>query len=273
MKMPRKGYKQKKSYEEIYGVAKAKEIRKKLRKAQLKRKERDGYINSPKTREKLREIALEDYKENPERIEQRKKSALEQFKNGMPKKTKKILRKLKLGKKNQKCSETKKRLYKEGILKVWNKGKKGLQVAWNKGKPNYKIRGDNNPSRRLEIRKKISCVSRGINLNEWDKFICRDPYDQGFDPAFKRLIRKRDNQICMLCGIHREKLNKALFIHHINYNKEMSIPQNCLSLCNSCHTKTNSNRKYWISFFQSLLSEKYGYEYSKNQEIILGLNK
>ncbi len=38
---------------------------------------------------------------------------------------------------------------------------------------------------------------------------------------------------------------------------------------NSCHTKTNSNRKYWISFFQSLLSKKYGYEYSKNKEIII----
>jgi len=29
------------------------------------------------------------------------------------------------------------------------------------------------------------------------------------------------------------------------------------------------NRKYWIKFFQSLLSEKYGYQYSENQEIIM----
>ena len=265
----KKGDNKGKTFEEIYGIVKAKEIRKKLRKAQLRRKERDGYINSPKTREKLKEIAIRDYKERPERREQRRKSASEQFKNGMPEETKKILRKIKLGKKNPKCSETKKRLFKEGILKVWNKGKKGLQIAWNKGKPNYKIRGDNNPAKKPEIREKIGLAVTGEKNPAWQGGISFEPYTKEFNNKFKRAIRKRDNQICMLCGIHREKLNKSLFIHHINYNKEMSIPQNCLSLCNSCHTKTNSNRKHWISFFQSLLSEKYGYEYSKNQEIII----
>ena len=72
----------------------------------------------------------------------------------------------------------------------------------------------------------------------------------------------------MICGIHREKLNKVLDIHHVNYDKLLSIPQNCISLCHPCHPKTNHNRKHWIKFFQSLLSEKYGYEY-KNNEIVL----
>ncbi len=66
-----------------------------------------------------------------------------------------------------------------------------------------------------------------------------------------------------------EKLKKPLFIHHIDYDKKLTIPQNCISLCNPCHTKTNFNRKYWIIFFHSLLLEKYNYKYSENNEIIM----
>lgn len=98
-----------------------------------------------------------------------------------------------------------------------------------------------------------------------------EPYDKKFNNLFKRGIRKRDNQICMLCGIHREKLSRALDIHHINYDKLMSMPQNCISLCNSCHVKTNFNRKHWVKFFQDLLAEKYNYQYSENREIIMGV--
>ena len=77
----------------------------------------------------------------------------------------------------------------------------------------------------------------------------------------------------MLCGIHREKLKRTLAIHHINYDKNMSISQNCISLCCSCHAKTNGNRKHWINFFQSLLSEKYCYQYGENQEVIIKLKE
>lgn len=83
---------------------------------------------------------------------------------------------------------------------------------------------------------------------------------------------ERDNQICMMCLIHREKLNEALNIHHINYNKLLSIPQNCISLCRVCHPKTNFNRKQWIEFFQSLLSNKYNYEYSNKNEITIDMS-
>ena len=289
-----KHYLYKKTYEEQFGEERAKEIKRKIsegklgdknpmykkevsnihrdnmRKAQLRRKERDGYINSPETREKLKDIALKDYRDHPERREQRRKSALEQFKNGMPKETVEKLRIIKTDKKNPKCSETKKRLYMEGKLKIWNKGKRGVMPdPWNKGKSNYEIRGDKNPAKRPEVREKIGVAVTGEKNGQWQGGISFEPYTKEFSNKFKRAIRKRDNQICILCGIHREKLNKALFIHHINYDKELSVAQNCLSLCNSCHTKTNSNRKYWIGFFQGLLSEKYEYKYSESREIIL----
>jgi len=108
----------------------------------------------------------------------------------------------------------------------------------------------------------------GENSPMWKEGYSIKDY-KNFTNLFKRKIRQRDNQICMACGIHKEKLKQALSIHHIDYNKQNSIPQNCISLCNSCHSKTNYNTKHWISFFQQILTERYDYEYSKDQEVII----
>jgi hypothetical protein len=116
--------------------------------------------------------------------------------------------------------------------------------------------------------KKISESRLKEKNPNWNNGSSFEPYDYGFNERFKREIRNRDNQICMLCGIHREKIKRAFDVHHINYNKLLSIQENCISLCNSCHTKTEFNRKNWTKFFQSLLSEKYGYNYSGDGDVI-----
>ena len=122
-----------------------------------------------------------------------------------------------------------------------------------------------------KIKNKISVHSKLENNNMWKGGKSFEPYGLSFNNIFKRRIRKRDNQICMMCGIHREKINRALNVHHINYDKLLSVLQNCISLCDSCHSKTNVNRKYWIKFFQSILSEKYNYQYSEIGEPILNI--
>ena len=86
---------------------------------------------------------------------------------------------------------------------------------------------------------------------------------------FKNKIRDRDNHCCVICNKQEEDLGRKLDIHHIDYNKLNSFPQNCVSLCRSCHAKTNTNRTAWIVFFQSLLKERYSYNYTPNQKIIL----
>lgn len=86
---------------------------------------------------------------------------------------------------------------------------------------------------------------------------------KNFTKKIKNYIRKRDNQVCMMCGKHREKMDTALSVHHIDYNKHNSVPENCVALCFDCHAKTNYNRKHWISFFQSLLTERYDYNYKE----------
>lgn len=37
--------------------------------------------------------------------------------------------------------------------------------------------------------------------------------------------------------------------NHIDYNKHNLSPENLVTLCKSCHAKTNFNRNYWIKYF------------------------
>lgn len=106
------------------------------------------------------------------------------------------------------------------------------------------------------------------NWNEGSSF---EPYGIEFNIKLKNLIRKRDNQVCINCGIHRERLNRTLDVHHINYDKKCNLPQNLISLCHKCHSLTNFNREYWIKLFQKKLSKLYNYQYSEDGKIVLNL--
>ena len=164
-------------------------------------------------------------------------------------------------KKGHPKSNTGRTHFKKGMT-PWIKGKKGIHQS-----PKTEFKKGNIPLNKF----KKGHIPWNKKYNSSEKLNRRrllEKYDKKFNNNFKREIRKRDNQICMLCKIHREKLNKALDIHHVNYDKFLSIPQNCISLCHSCHPKTNHNRKYWETFFQSLLSENYGYKYEKNKIVL-----
>lgn len=151
--------------------------------------------------------------------------------------------------------ESRKKGIEEGRIKIWCEGlTKETDERLNFERPtkfkvgDVRILGENN-----------------TNFNNWSSF---EPYGKEFNKKLKTLVRKRDNQICMLCGIHREQLNYAFSVHHINYDKQCNLLPNLISLCKKCHVITNNNRKYWINFFQVLLSDKYNYKY-KNQDIVL----
>jgi len=49
---------------------------------------------------------------------------------------------------------------------------------------------------------------------------------------------------------HKKKYNEKLHVHHIDYNKKNNSFDNWIPLCRSCHSKTQVNREYWITFFQ-----------------------
>lgn len=121
----------------------------------------------------------------------------------------------------------------------------------------------------LETRKKISASNRGIPLSEWKGFASLKLYTIDFSKLFRKRIRKRENYCCVVCNKSQKELKRQLSIHHIDYNKLNSFPQNCVSLCIYCHSKTNANKTFWTTFFQSLLKEMYGYQYTQDQKTIL----
>lgn len=122
---------------------------------------------------------------------------------------------------------------------------------------------------RIKHSKFMSENQFGENNPSWAGGKSYEPYDKKFCNKFKHLIRKRDNYICMKCNKHQEKEQRSLEVHHINYDKLCSLPQNCVTLCHKCNVEANRNRECWTKFFQSLLAERYGYKYSESREIIL----
>ena len=137
----------------------------------------------------------------------------------------------------KKMSETRKRLYQEGKITVWNK----------------ELPPDHQPN--------------------WQGGISNKPYTYDFSKKFKEAIKQRDNHCCKLCNIfeedHLKLYGKKLCTHHADYIKVNTFPQNCITLCIRCNSIVNFNRQHWTAFFQSLLKEQYGYEYTQDQKMVL----
>lgn len=107
---------------------------------------------------------------------------------------------------------------------------------------------------------KQSCAQRGIPISEFDGFSKYKPYCEKFNKKFKDRVRAFFGYTCVLCG--EPQNGRRLQVHHINYEKGACCDKNIIplfvSLCNSCHIKTNSNRKYWENYFTKLINEYYG---------------
>lgn len=103
------------------------------------------------------------------------------------------------------------------------------------------------------------------NNSNWKGGISFKKYPKDFFKIRKNIL-KRDNYKCFLCG------NIAIDVHHIEYDKNKNNYWNLISLCRSCHMKTNGKRKYWKNILIDLVyqhinrgyAEPYKYEKIKN---------
>lgn len=77
-----------------------------------------------------------------------------------------------------------------------------------------------------------------------------EEYSPLFSQQLKDRIRVRDNFICQICGVPELETYRRLDIHHKDYDKKNNAEDNLISLCQSCHLKTNFNREKWIAFFK-----------------------
>ena len=168
-------------------------------------------------------------------------------------------------------SETKKRLYADGKIKNYWKGRANPNTFERNLKKNpmqnqetinklkdtitFKIKGGlrvsnsetlkNLYSKGL-IKKSKTCFNKGCK--PWNKLEFRQPYSYEFNDSLKEKIRERDCNICQHCLIFSEK--KKLEVHHIDYNKNNNSNANLIGLCKSCHAKTtNGDRNLWKDYF------------------------
>lgn len=141
-----------------------------------------------------------------------------------------------------------------------NKGRKHSEET--KRKISLRKKGCISPRKGIilsdEIKNKISNSKKGKIVGEkhWNWMGGKSFWKYTFDwtDDLRKSIRKRDNWTCQMsdCGIHQDELDgfqKQLAIHHIDYNKKNCNPDNLITLCQSCHMKTNFDRDYWINYF------------------------
>ena len=105
-----------------------------------------------------------------------------------------------------------------------------------------------------------SCANKSQNNPAWKGGLDKEKYAVGWTHELRERIRFRDRFTCQLCGaIQNPKAKKFKHdIHHINYLKNCNYISNLISLCHSCHIKTNTKRYFWKNILKNALIFEYG---------------
>ena len=171
---------------------------------------------------------------------------------------------------------------------AWNKGTRGLQEAWNKGIPcsqetigkirisklgkRSKLKGTNRtPESIAKMRRTCSerpWIRYGPKGKLWT--LARRKAQESFKPKpkapiiingkpyhpmwedIRKKVYRRDKWLCQECGVHCYSKNNARKIqcHHIDYDIDNNVLSNLITLCASCHMKTNFKRNDWIAHYK-----------------------
>jgi hypothetical protein len=109
----------------------------------------------------------------------------------------------------------------------------------------------NNPSKYWLGKSRESM--KGKNNWNWNNGSSNIGYSVEWKKSLKRSIRERDHYICQMPGCNKQQEDIAHDVHHIDYDKENCDPKNLITLCHKCHMKTNTNRKYWMEYFKTII--------------------
>jgi len=147
---------------------------------------------------------------------------------------------------------------------------------WNKGKelPVWVKDIISNGNKKAFEDPEIHAKYCGENNTFWRGGIATTPYGPGFSRPLKRMIKERDCYYCRICGEKETECNK-LHVHHIDYDKSNNDRSNLISLCNSCHSQSNFNRKFWKEHLAMLIGADVGcdflWAFEENVSIVNGL--
>jgi len=153
-----------------------------------------------------------------------------------------------------KISRTKKELYKKGLIIPHNKGKKlsqkiKLKISNSKIKHFKKecIVCNKIFKPRSENHKLCSTECFGVWNSGKNNFLWKGGKSFEIYPKewrqIRKIIRKRDKNICKICGIHEQYLKDKLCVHHLDENKLNISKNNLISVCRQCHTRIHRRKK------------------------------
>lgn len=102
---------------------------------------------------------------------------------------------------------------------------------------------------------------RGENNPAWKGGLKLEPYCQIWNVKdFREEIKERDSYRCTnpyCTGFN----SHVLSLHHINYDKKDCNPKNLITICRSCNSRANVDRRWHRKWYETLMNKRYGYAY------------
>lgn len=96
----------------------------------------------------------------------------------------------------------------------------------------------------------------GENNWNWKGGIACEPYcEQWLDKEYKKSIMERDGNVCL--NPECNKTSKNTCLHHIDYNKKNCHPLNLITICISCNSKANKNRRWHREWYKAIINKRY----------------
>jgi len=146
------------------------------------------------------------------------------------------------------CSNKHKKNRSIGVKKWWDKIR-GTTIEKERNKKiSISQLGDKNNSKSKQAREKNRQAHLGTKSFLWAGGKSFEPYSVDWTNTLKRAIKERDFFMCQICGN-----DNYLVVHHIDYNKKNSNLDNLITLCPSCHSKTNTKRETWKIIFKKIM--------------------
>jgi len=97
---------------------------------------------------------------------------------------------------------------------------------------------------------------KGKDHWNWKGGVSKEPYCQDWTKDLKEFVKERDDHKCLNPNCNA-KNSEDLTVHHIDYNKKSCGPENLITICRSCNSIANKNRKWHEAWYKAILYRRY----------------